>query len=89
MWRRQKALARLHDELDTLALFDRVHDYTQNHDLADSGAYALRQSRRGQIMAEIKELSTSEQGYGNWARISSAILLLCAGGYVTLHYLLR
>jgi hypothetical protein len=27
MWRRQKALARLHDELNTLALLDRVYDY--------------------------------------------------------------
>jgi len=89
MWRRQKALARLHDELNTLAVFDRVYDYTQHHDLADSRAHALRQMRRSQIMAEINNLSRSEQGNRSRVRISSAILLLCAGGYATVLYLLK
>ena len=89
MWWRRKALVRLQDELNTLALFDRVHDYTQDHDLAEIRAHALRQIRRTQIMAEIEELRTSKLEYSNRARISSAILLLGAGGYATLHYLLR
>ena len=89
MWWRRKALLRLQDELDTLALFDRVHDYTQEHDLAESRAHALRQIRRTQIMAKMEELRSSKLEYRNRARISSAILLLGAGGYATLHYLLR
>ena len=89
MWRRQKALARLHDELNTLALLDRVYDYTQDHDLAGDRAHALRQMRFTQITAEIKELSTSKLEYQNRARISIAILLLCMGGYATLHLLLK
>jgi hypothetical protein len=89
MWWRQKALARLHDELNTLALFDRVHDYTQEHDLADNRAHELRQMRRTQIVAEINELSTSKVEFRSRARISSAVLLLGAGGYATLHYLLK
>lgn len=89
MWRRRKALARLQGELNTLALFDRVYDYIQDHDLPENRAHALREIRRTQIMAEIEELSTSKREYRDRARISSAILLLCAGGYATLHYLLR
>lgn len=89
MWWRRKALARLHDELDTLALFDRVYDCTQDPDLADSRAHALRQMRRTQIVAEIKKLRTSDLEFRNRARISSVILLLCAAGYATLHFLLK
>ena len=46
-------LARLHDEQNALALFDRFQDNTDEHDLADSRAHELRQMRRTQILAEI------------------------------------
>ena len=82
-------MVRLQDELNVLALFDRVYDYTQQHDIGDSHFHALREIRRREIMDEMKSLRTSKPEYRNRARISSAILLLCAGGYVTLHYLLR
>jgi hypothetical protein len=55
MWRR-KMLASLRQELETIALFDRVHDFTLEHDSADDRAYASRQIRRSQILAEIKKL---------------------------------
>jgi hypothetical protein len=55
MWRR-KMLASLRQELETIALFDRVHDFTLEHDSADDRAYASRQIRRSQIVAEIKKL---------------------------------
>jgi hypothetical protein len=87
MWRQQKALARLHQELNTLALFDRIHAYTQHPSLADNRAAEFRQMRRTQIMAEIAELSPSKLAYGSRIRTSSAILLLCAGAYAMLHYL--
>jgi hypothetical protein len=89
MSRRQKALAHLCDELGTIALFDRVHDYTTNPDPADNRAYELRQIRRSQIMAEISTLSPSKLENQNHARIGSALLLLIAVGYAALHYLLK
>lgn len=88
MLRRQKTLALLHEELTTLALFDRVHDYAIDPDPANNRAYASRQIRRSQIMAEIERLRPSKPEYSN-ARIGSALLLLCAVGYATLHYLLK
>jgi len=89
MSRRQKTLTCLHEELRTLALFDRVHDYTIDPDPADNRAYASRQIRRSQILAEIEELSASKREQRNHARISSALLLLCAVAYATLHYLIK
>jgi hypothetical protein len=89
MFPRYKKLALLHEELRILALFDRVYDYLPNPDPGDDHAYALRQIRRSQIMAEIRKLSPSKPDYRNPARIGSAVLLLCAVGYATLHYLFR
>jgi hypothetical protein len=86
MWRRQKTL---HEELRTIALFDRVYHHAPNPDPAADRAYAVRQIRRSQIMAEISKLSPSKPEYRNPARIGSAVLLLCAVGYATLHYLLK
>jgi hypothetical protein len=89
MSRRQKTLAHLREELGTIALFDRVHDYTTNPDPADNRAYELRQIRRSQIMAEISTLSPSKLENQNHARIGSVLLLLIAVGYAALHYLLK
>ena len=89
MLRRQKTLALLHEELRNLTLFDRVHEYAIDPNPADNHAYTLRQIRRSQIMAEISKLSPSKPDYRNPARIGSAVPLLCAVGYATLHYLLR
>jgi hypothetical protein len=87
--RLQKTLALLDEELRILALFDRVHEYAIDPNPADNHAYTLRQIRRSQIMAEISKLSPSKPDYRNPARIGSAVLLLCAVGYATVHYLLR
>jgi hypothetical protein len=89
MWRRRQTLVRLHEELTTLALFDRVHDYTPNPDPADNRAYEFRQIGRSQIMAEISKVSPSKLENRNQARIGSALLLLIAVGYATFHYLLK
>ena len=62
MWWRRKTLALLHEELRTLALFDRVHDYAIDPDPADNGAYASRQIRRSQIMAEISRAESIQTG---------------------------
>lgn len=84
MRRRQKRLARLHEELTTIALFDRVHDYASDPDPADRRAYASRQVRRSAIMAEIRELSANPE-YRDQARMRSAVVFLC----VTFFYLLK
>jgi hypothetical protein len=57
MWWRRTTLTRLRDELSTIELFDRVHDFATDSDPADRQAYELRQIRRLQIMAEIKKLT--------------------------------
>ena len=89
LWR-QRTLDRLHAELETIALFDRVHDYATKTDPADFNAYSLRQVRRSEIMAEIKKLDAAKQERMNRAaRISSAVVLLCAVGYATLYYLIK
>lgn len=81
-------MERLQEELETIAGFDRVHDYATDSHPADNHAYALRQIRRSQIMVEIQKL-TSKREYRNHARIGSAVVLLRAVGYATLHYLLK
>ena len=82
-------MAHLREELGTIALFDRVHEYATNPDPADNRAYEFRQIRRSQIMAEISTLSPSKLENRNHARIGSALLLLIAVGYAALHYLLK
>ena len=86
MWWRQRTLRLLHEELRTLALFDRIHDYASNPDPAADHAHAVRQIRRSQIMAEITKLSSSKPDY---ARIGSAVLLIRTVGYAALHYLFK
>lgn len=89
MLRRQKTLARLHEELSVLDLFDRVHQDATDADPAENRAYALRQTRRSQIMDEIREVSASKLKYRNHTRITSATLLLGTIGYAALLYLLK
>jgi hypothetical protein len=88
MWHEGK-LARLHEELELLDVFDRVHDYAA-HDLnrADNDAYVSRQQRRSEISAEIaklRERRSSFKGLGT----GSLALLVTATLYATLHYLLK
>jgi hypothetical protein len=84
MGRQQKTLALLHEELSTIALFDRVHDYATGSDPADNQAYASRQVRRLEIMAEIRRLSANPE-HRDYSRIRSAVLPLC----VMFFYLLK
>jgi hypothetical protein len=88
MWREGK-LARLHQELEVLDAFDRLHDYgADDPNRGDNLAYALRQKRRSEISAEIATLGERKPWYAG-LRAGSAALLLCASLYVTFHYLLR
>lgn len=90
LWRRQRTLDRLHAELETIQLFDRVHEYATQAAPADVNAYSLRQVRRSEIIAEINRLDATErERLGRAARISTFVVLLCAVGYATLYYLIK
>ena len=84
MWRWQRTLRRLYEELGTIQVFDRVQAYAPDPDLSDKRAYEFRQIRRAQIIAEITRQRASRPEYRNQARISSAVLLQCAVGYAML-----
>ena len=84
-WRQQKSLARLHEELRTIALFDRLHDYATDPDPDDNHAYVSRQTRRSEIMAEIIKLSANNPEYRYYALMASSALVLCLAFF----YLLR
>ena len=87
---RQKALARLNEDLETLAAFDRLHDLATTHDSAETSAYASRQIRRLQIATEIENLKASRgSNRTSHVRIISGFVLLCSIGYISLLYLLR
>jgi hypothetical protein len=83
----QKTLAALLDELRTIRVFDRVHDYSANADPVDDQAHKARQVRRAQVLAEIEKLRASRPA--RRIPISSVLALLSAAGYAMLHYLLR
>jgi hypothetical protein len=85
---RREKLARLHAELDTLALFDRVHDNTTDPNPADNRAHSLRQTRRSEIIAEIEKLEAIKPKFPNTGR-GTAVLILGAIGYATLYYFLK
>lgn len=86
----QRALARLRDELNTLATFDRLHDLATTPNTVETRAYESRQIRRSQITAEIEMIRASRRSrVMSHIRMSSGFALLCAAGYASLHYLLR
>lgn len=61
MWGREGKLLRLYEELTTLDVFDRVHDYgADDPNRSDNGAYVSRQKRRSQILAEIAKLGVKK-----------------------------
>lgn len=82
MWQKQKTLEGLREELRTLEVFDRVHGFAIDPDLAHNRAYACRQNRRAQIMAEIGRLGGSKPR--KLARLSGIEVLIWAAGYATL-----
>ena len=88
MWREGK-LARLHEELEILDVFDRIHYYgADDPSRGDNDAYVSHQKRRSEILAEIAKL-VGRKPWFNGLRAGSVALLLCATLYATLHYLLR
>ena len=88
MWQNKKRLARLQEELGTIELFDRIHDYEPCPTHSDRFAYAVRQVRRSQIIAEIQKLRENNQKIRHHAGKSSVALLTTVVGYI-IYYLLR
>ena len=65
MWGREEKLVRLYEELDTLYVFDRIHDYGADvRNRGDDNAYASRQERRSEILAEIAKRKPWFEGFG-------------------------
>jgi len=74
MSQRQRALAALYDELRTIEVFDRVHNFSTNTNMADNQAYATRQIRRAHITAEIQKLKESRPT--KYPRLSSMLHMI-------------
>lgn len=89
MSQRRTALARLHEELRNIEVFDRIRDYAPDSDPASERAYASRQVRRKQIQDEITRLRASESKVGKPAWVGSAVVFLGTLGYAMLHFLLK
>jgi len=88
MWRERKRV-RLHEELEILDVFDRLHDYQADDvNRGDNDAYVSRQKRRSEILAEIARLGGRKPRFEG-LRVGIVALLLCATVYATFHYLLR
>jgi hypothetical protein len=87
--RREGELARLHEELEILDVFDRLRNYgADDPNRGDNDAYFCRQKRRSEILADIAKLEGKKPWFGG-LRAGSVALLLCATLYATFHYLLR
>ena len=84
----QKNLTLLQEELRTIQIFDRVHDYATEPDAISERAYAVRQLRRKQILDEISRLRASEPEPRKAVRFGRTVFFVCATGYAMLYYLL-
>lgn len=84
----QKTLSLLQEELRTIQIFDRVHDYATEPDVTSERAYAVRQLRRKQILDEIARLRASQPEPRKAARFGRTVFFVCATGYAMLYYLL-
>lgn len=89
MSQRRTALASLYEELRSIQVLDRVHEYTAEADVARERAYVVRQNRRKQIVDEIGRLKASNRGPAKSARVGSVLVVLSVVGYVMLYFLLR
>lgn len=89
MSQRHISLEDLYEELRTIEVFDRVHEYAPVTDPANNSQYATRQFRRKEILQEIARLKTHKFGLWKPAGLSGAIAVMCAVGYALVYYSLR
>jgi len=86
MWWQKARLVRLYDELESLAIFDRlVYDF--HADRGDNDAHTFRERRRSEVLAEIAKLEGGQAEIRNLWVGGVAVLSLIL--YVTFHYVLR
>jgi hypothetical protein len=71
MWGREGKLVRLNQELETLAVFDRIYDLDPNPSRNVNAAYVSRQKRRSEIGAEIANLEAGKR----WLKVSQKHLV--------------
>lgn len=86
---RQRTVADLYEELRTIGVFDRIHDYAPPADPASDRLCANRQIRRKQIMEEIARLKAYKFELWRPAGLSGAIAIICAFGYAVVYYSLK
>ena len=89
MSQRRTTLARLHEELRNIQVFDRIHEYATDADPASERAYEVRQLTRKQIPDEIKRLKAARSEWRHNARVTSAVVFFCAFGYAMLYLLVK
>jgi hypothetical protein len=83
----RRTLAHLHEELRTLDVLDRIHDYATDEDPVGEQAYAMRQLRRKKIQDDIGRLSKSGLTTSDW--VARALVFVCAFSYVMLYFLFK
>jgi len=84
---RRRTLGQLREELEVIALFDRVHDFATQADTASETAYANRQIRRNQLTTEIEKLKVSQPEQQNAGRVSAALAFVGAIGWALVYML--
>jgi hypothetical protein len=70
MWGREGKLVCLNQELETLAVFDRIYDLDPNPSRSVNAAYDSRQKRRSEIGAEIANLEAGKR----WLKVSQNLV---------------
>lgn len=89
MSQRRAALTGLYEELRSIQMLDRLHEYTNDADVASERAHVIRQMRRKQVVDEIARLRAAGPEAAGLATLTSVLAIVCAVGYAMLHYLLK
>jgi len=88
MWTRPKKLRSLHEELQIIALFERLEKYATELPSMRGENTALRETRRSQILAEIESLESDKSSLPHkYAAIAS--LALVVSSTLSFYFLLR
>ena len=77
MWWRKTRLVRLYEELEILAILNRlVHDSHANSDRGDTDIHIFRERRQSEVLAEIAKLE------GRQAEVSKGYFAIAVGTHV-------
>ena len=88
MWWRKTRLVRLYEELEILAILDRlIHDPHANSDRGDNDIHIFREKRLCEVLAEIAKLEGGQAEVRNLRLGGFALLSVIL--YATFHYVLR